>query len=86
MQTCDENLKIIHINARFPGSTHDAYIWRESNLSGIMEDIYRRFPGNNFFLVGDSGTSVYLNFFKNYNVLKQNVMLQVVFTSPLKRH
>ncbi|KAK4880827.1 hypothetical protein RN001_008973 [Aquatica leii] len=26
---CDTNLKILNCNARFPGATHDAYIWRQ---------------------------------------------------------
>ncbi|KAI4454176.1 dde superfamily endonuclease [Holotrichia oblita] len=28
----DANLKIINVNARFPGSVHDAAIWRMSNI------------------------------------------------------
>ncbi|KAK4874373.1 hypothetical protein RN001_013733 [Aquatica leii] len=52
---CDTNLKILNCNARFPGATHDAYIWRQSPISNFMENMYRRNPGNVFFLMGDSG-------------------------------
>ncbi|XP_030745911.1 putative nuclease HARBI1 [Sitophilus oryzae] len=52
---CDSNLKIMNVNAQFPGSTHDANIWRHSQISTLMENIYRRDPQNVFFLLGDSG-------------------------------
>jgi len=52
---CDHNLKILNVNAKFPGSTHDAYIWKQSEANNIMERVYRTQPENNFFLLGDSG-------------------------------
>ncbi|XP_018567994.1 putative nuclease HARBI1 [Anoplophora glabripennis] len=45
----------MNVNARFPGSTHDANIWRHSQVSVIMERIYRQDPRNTFFLIWDSG-------------------------------
>lgn len=45
----------MNVNARFPGSCHDSYIWGQSNISTTMENIYRRDPNNTFFLLGDSG-------------------------------
>lgn len=45
----------MNVNAQFPGSAHDANIWRQSNVSGIMERVYRHDPRNVFFLLGDSG-------------------------------
>lgn len=54
---CDENLKILNIVNNFPGSTHDAYIWRQCELSRVMERIYRENNENSFFLLGDSGNS-----------------------------
>ncbi|KAJ8913887.1 hypothetical protein NQ315_005684 [Exocentrus adspersus] len=52
---CDENLKIMNVVERFPGSAHDAHIWRQSNLSQVIETIYRENNGNWFYLLGDSG-------------------------------
>ncbi|KYM94273.1 hypothetical protein ALC62_15099 [Cyphomyrmex costatus] len=47
----------MNINARYPGSTHDAYIWNNSNVKNAIH-LYRRYPNNNFYLVGDSGYSL----------------------------
>lgn len=53
-QICDSNLKIIAINARYPGSTHDAAIWQMSNICQHLRNKY--FTGNlNEWLLGDSG-------------------------------
>ncbi|KAJ8914226.1 hypothetical protein NQ315_003589 [Exocentrus adspersus] len=52
---CDDSLRISNVNARFPGSTHDSHIWRESAVSRIMEQIYRQDEENNLYLLGDSG-------------------------------
>lgn len=43
------------MNARFPGSTHDAFIWSQSRVSETLERIYRQNPANTFFVIGDSG-------------------------------
>lgn len=47
------DLKILNINARFPGSTHDAAIWQASAIKTIMEDLFVR--EDNSLLIGDSG-------------------------------
>ncbi|XP_028142516.1 putative nuclease HARBI1 [Diabrotica virgifera virgifera] len=52
---CDHDLKILNVNSRFPGSSHDAFIWAQSPISTYMENCYRRNPANVFFLLGDSG-------------------------------
>lgn len=51
---CDSNLRIININARYPGSTQDLFIWNNSNICPIMQELHRRYPYN-FVLLGDSG-------------------------------
>lgn len=51
---CDADKKIINVNAKFPGSTGDGYIWSNSNVNPIMEELYRRYP-NSYYLLGDSG-------------------------------
>lgn len=53
----------MNVNARFPGSCHDSYIWHNSAVSEIMENIYRRNPQNIFFLLGDSGMTLLLKLF-----------------------
>ncbi|KAJ8915403.1 hypothetical protein NQ315_008291 [Exocentrus adspersus] len=45
----------MNVVERFPGSAHDAHIWRQSNLSQVVETIYRENNGNWFYLLGDSG-------------------------------
>ncbi|XP_071651751.1 uncharacterized protein [Temnothorax longispinosus] len=55
---CDWRLRIMHINARYAGSTHDTFIWNNSNAKTAMVHLYRRFPQKNFHLLGDSGYSL----------------------------
>ncbi|XP_050310884.1 putative nuclease HARBI1 [Anthonomus grandis grandis] len=51
---CSYNLKILNINARFPGSTNDAYIWRSSQIKQFLQNEYNRGERNTW-LIGDSG-------------------------------
>ncbi|KAJ8913076.1 hypothetical protein NQ315_006577 [Exocentrus adspersus] len=51
---CDANMKILNVNARFPGSVNDMYIWNHSILKDTMTGIGRQHP-NEFYLLGDSG-------------------------------
>ncbi|XP_044755625.1 putative nuclease HARBI1 isoform X2 [Coccinella septempunctata] len=51
---CDTRLRILNINAKFPGSTNDAYIWQNSNINQAFVNLHRN--GNTqFYLLGDSG-------------------------------
>ncbi|KYN34993.1 hypothetical protein ALC56_10681, partial [Trachymyrmex septentrionalis] len=43
----------LNVNARYPGSTHDSYIWNNSDILPLMSDIYIR--EHQFLLLGDSG-------------------------------
>ncbi|XP_050065798.1 putative nuclease HARBI1 [Aphis gossypii] len=51
---CDSKLRILNVNARFPGSTHDTHIWNNSLVLPVLQELYRR-NYDNFYLLGDSG-------------------------------
>ncbi|KAJ3661784.1 hypothetical protein Zmor_006168 [Zophobas morio] len=51
---CDEELKITNVNARFPGSTHDSFVWQNSNIFTFLRDLPREHRGS-YYLLGDSG-------------------------------
>ncbi|XP_071573951.1 putative nuclease HARBI1 [Temnothorax nylanderi] len=50
---CDSDMKIIHVNAKYPGSTHDSYIWNNCNFLPILKQLHNR--RHTFYLLGDSG-------------------------------
>ncbi|XP_050547929.1 putative nuclease HARBI1 [Daktulosphaira vitifoliae] len=51
---CDSNMGILNVNAKYPGSTHDSYIWRRSNVSSVMEKMHDE-GMRSYYLLGDSG-------------------------------
>ncbi|KAJ8926629.1 hypothetical protein NQ314_020993 [Rhamnusium bicolor] len=51
---CDANLKILNICARYPGSTHDSFIWNHSNVQTLMRNLHQR-THTDYYLLGDSG-------------------------------
>ncbi|CAG5041399.1 unnamed protein product [Parnassius apollo] len=48
-------IEIIHFNATFPGSTHDAAVWQGSSLSQLLETNYVNGVSAGEWLLGDSG-------------------------------
>ncbi|XP_069363515.1 putative nuclease HARBI1 [Maniola hyperantus] len=50
---CDSQLKILNILARYPGSSHDSFIWCNSALRSKMQDLNAH--GVECWLLGDSG-------------------------------
>ncbi|KAJ1198267.1 hypothetical protein NDU88_002109 [Pleurodeles waltl] len=48
---CLADQYISHVNAKFPGSVHDAYIMRNSSIPYVMEQLQR----HRVWLIGDSG-------------------------------
>lgn len=50
---CDYDMNIININARYPGSTHDAYIWRNSKVLVQLKRTHRE--DDHKWLIGDGG-------------------------------
>ncbi|CAI6376781.1 unnamed protein product [Macrosiphum euphorbiae] len=51
---CDSDLKILNVNALFPGSTHDSHVWNNSSVLPLLQDLYTN-GLNNIYLLGDSG-------------------------------
>ncbi|KAG5859782.1 hypothetical protein JTB14_031177, partial [Gonioctena quinquepunctata] len=51
---CDADLKIRHINARYPGSVHDAAIWIVSNLREFLLENFHNARDRHTWLLGDS--------------------------------
>ena len=51
---CDSKYRIRYANARFPGTSHDAYVWRRSVVQEFLKSKYAE-GKRNFWLLGDSG-------------------------------
>lgn len=39
---CSDDLQILNINARYPGSVNDAFIWRASQVKRVLDQDYNR--------------------------------------------
>ncbi|KAF9797228.1 hypothetical protein SFRURICE_006210, partial [Spodoptera frugiperda] len=50
---CDNNLKILNVNAKYGGATHDSFIWASSQVERYMRELHQR--GEQTWLLGDSG-------------------------------
>ncbi|KAJ8918523.1 hypothetical protein NQ315_015230, partial [Exocentrus adspersus] len=51
---CDEQLRILNVNANFPGTVHDQFIFNASLVKEEMRRLHVNRIGS-FFLLGDSG-------------------------------
>ena len=49
-EICDFDLKIIGINARYGGSSHDSFVWNNSIIKRVLEEEYSRGVRNSFLL------------------------------------
>lgn len=49
---CDARMVITNINARFPGSTHDSYIFLGSQLHTFLRNLYVRNPHDLNVIIG----------------------------------
>lgn len=49
----DADLNVLNMNARFPGSVHDAAIWSMSNINRHLKNKYLN--GSDYHLIGDEG-------------------------------
>ncbi|XP_045506318.1 putative nuclease HARBI1 [Colias croceus] len=50
---CDSDLNILNVDATFGGATHDAYIWRNSEINNHLQQLHNN--GESIWLLGDSG-------------------------------
>ncbi|KAI4455559.1 hypothetical protein MML48_9g00005574 [Holotrichia oblita] len=50
----DSNLRILNVNARYPGSTNGAFIWSNYNLNATLQQLHAN-GHTDYFLLGDSG-------------------------------
>ncbi|CAN7941549.1 unnamed protein product [Ixodes hexagonus] len=53
MIVCDADMRILAVDPRFPGATHDAFVWRGSWVR--QECLAGRLLGQGEYLLGDSG-------------------------------
>lgn len=51
----------MHVNARYPGSTHDSFIWNNSNAKNCMVNLYQRYPDKNVHLLGKILEEIMIN-------------------------
>ncbi|KAG5869229.1 hypothetical protein JTB14_035665 [Gonioctena quinquepunctata] len=51
---CDPELIIMNVNANYPGSCHDSFIWRQSQIKFHLQNDYQNGQRNTW-LLGDSG-------------------------------
>jgi hypothetical protein len=58
----DSNLKILNCVARYPGSTHDSYIWSNSEVYREMRHVWE--SGERCWLLGSYDS---YKFFKSYS-------------------
>lgn len=56
-------MKILNANSRYPGSTHDSYIWRRSNVSTLIERMHSE-GLSSYYLLGYL-LYIYIYFFSN---------------------
>lgn len=50
LQICDSDLNILSVDASFGGATHDAYIWKQSEIPGHLQQLHR--SGESIWLLG----------------------------------
>lgn len=49
---CDHRMQITNINARYPGSTHDSYIFLASQMFAFLQNLHAQNPNELNFLLG----------------------------------
>ena len=73
----------MNINARYPGSTHDSYIWNNSNVRNAMIHCHRRYPHDNFHLLGKTLKQL-VYYLKNFIKLHVMFLKVIIFINIMK--
>lgn len=50
LQICDHNLKILNVNSKYGGATHDSFIWAASQVENFMRELHQN--GEQTWLLG----------------------------------
>lgn len=50
LQVCDSDLRILNVNAKFGGATHDSFIWSSSKVEPFMRQHHQN--GEQVWLLG----------------------------------
>lgn len=45
-------MRIINVNARYPGSAHNSFIWNNSNIQPLLQELHNS-GYNNYQLIGE---------------------------------
>ncbi|KAB0793155.1 hypothetical protein PPYR_12775 [Photinus pyralis] len=69
---CDAQLRIMNVNARFPGSTNDSYIWNQTVVQALLRNIHGRRERDYFLLDAVDGTPE-----AHYNVVHKSTRATV---------
>lgn len=67
LQVCDSNLKIINVNPKFGGATHDSFIWASSRMETFMRELHQN--GEQVWLLGRLINNIVYFYLKNNFVI-----------------
>lgn len=51
---CNANMIFTNVNARFPGASHDSFIYRSSQVNAFLDRLYHRAQDDFNFLIGNT--------------------------------
>lgn len=80
----DVKLRILNVNARYPGSTHDALVWRSSLANSCLKRMAERAGRNwKYYLIADHGYPLQPWLLKPYDSL--GIWSEVIFNIKLRK-
>lgn len=56
---CNADKEIISVNARYPGSSFDTYIWDNCNVKPVLMELYKKYP-EQYFLLGEINSIIFV--------------------------